>query len=261
MVKPYTTCRDNEVVVDGGDLAGHSSECNAKEEHCLSLVRAFVETRDCSCKEVDDSTLRRFLRARNLDVEKAGLLFLKYLQWKKSFVPKGYISEAEIQSDVAQNKTFLAGFDKKGRPVALVYGARHFQNSKPGGVDDFKRYCVYTLDKIIARMPSAQENFVAIGDVKGWGYSNSDIRGYLGALSVMQDCYPERLGKLFIVNAPKIFMTVWKMIYPFIDDNTKTKIVFVDKKQLKSTLLEDIDESQLPDVYGGKLPLTPIQDA
>ncbi|KAK9668992.1 hypothetical protein RND81_13G101400 [Saponaria officinalis] len=234
---------------------------NAKEQHNLSLMRSFVESRDPSFKEVDDSTLKRFLRSRNQDVEKAALLFLKYVQWKKIFVPKGYISESEIQHDVAQNKTFVAGFDKKGRPVAIIYGARHFQNSKPGGVDDFKRYIVYTLDKIIARMPPGQEKFVAIGDIKGWGYANSDIRGYLGALSVMQDCYPERLGKLYIVHAPKIFMTVWKIIYPFIDDNTKTKIVFVDKKQLKSTLLEDIDDSQLPDIYGGKLSLTPIQDA
>lgn len=38
------------------------------------------------------------------------------------------------------------------------------------------------------------------------------------------------------------------------------QIVFVEKKKMKSTLLEDIDESQLPDIYGGKLPLVYIQD-
>lgn len=63
-----------------------------------------------------------------------------------------------------------------------------------------------------------------IGDLKGWGYSNSDLRAYLGALSILQDYYPERLGKLFIVHAPYIFMTVWKIVYPFIDNNTKKKV-------------------------------------
>ncbi|KAK9684363.1 hypothetical protein RND81_10G205100 [Saponaria officinalis] len=232
-----------------------------KELHRLSLLRVFVESRDPSSKDEDDLMLRRFLRARDLDVEKAASLFLKYLKWKKSFVPKGYISEDEIRFDLEHNKMFLGGLDKQGRPIAVVYGGRHFQNSKAGGLDDFKRFCVYTLEKIISRMPPGQEKFVAIADVKGWGYSNSDIRGYLGALSVLQDCYPERLGKMFIVHAPRVFMTAWKMIYPFIDDNTKRKIAFVDSKHLKSTLLEDIDESQIPDVYGGKLPLTPIQDA
>lgn len=36
------------------------------------------------------------------------------------------------------------------------------------------------------RMPGGQEKFVCIGDLKGWGYSNSDIRGYLAALSILQ---------------------------------------------------------------------------
>lgn len=35
-------------------------------------------------------------------------------------------------------------------------------------------------------MPRGQEKFVCIGDLKGWGYSNSDIRGYLAALSILQ---------------------------------------------------------------------------
>ena len=38
------------------------------------------------------------------------------------------------------------------------------------------------------------------------------------------------------------------------------QIIFVENKKLRSTLLDDIDESQLPDVYGGKLSLVPIQD-
>ncbi|XP_074316500.1 uncharacterized protein LOC141652800 [Silene latifolia] len=244
----------------GDDVNGDEGK-TIKEQHKISLMRAYVESRDPASKEEDDLMLRRFLRARDLDVEKASSLFLKYLKWKKSFMPNGHISEDEIKYDLSQNKLFIGGLDKIGRPITLVYGGRHFQNPKSGGLDEFKKFCAYTLEKIIGRMPPGQEKFTAIADVKGWGYSNSDIRGYLGALSVLQDCYPERLGKMFIVHAPKVFMTVWKMIYPFIDDNTKKKIVFVDSKQLKSTLLEDIEESQIPDVYGGKLPFTPIQDA
>lgn len=36
------------------------------------------------------------------------------------------------------------------------------------------------------------------------------------------------------------------------------QIVFVENKKLKSTLLEDIDESLTPDIYGGRLPLVPV---
>lgn len=39
------------------------------------------------------------------------------------------------------------------------------------------------------------------------------------------------------------------------------QIVFVENKKLKSTLLEEIEESQIPDIYGGQMPLVPIQNS
>jgi hypothetical protein len=39
------------------------------------------------------------------------------------------------------------------------------------------------------------------------------------------------------------------------------QILFVDNKRIKSTLLEEIDESQLPEIFGGQLPLVPVQDS
>nr|XP_023885340.1 phosphatidylinositol transfer protein 3-like [Quercus suber] len=225
----------------------------------IRLMRSFVETQDPCSKEVDDLMIRRFLRARDLNVEKASALFLKYLKWRQTFVPNGSISASELPHEIAQNKMFIQGFDKTGRPIAVVLGARHFQTE--GGIEEFKRFVVYGLDKLCSRMPPGQEKFVFIADLEGWGYSNSDIRAYLGALSILQDFYPERLGKVFIIHAPYIFMTVWKIVYPFIDKNTKKKILFVENKSLKSTLLEEIDESQLPEIYGGQLPLVPTQDS
>ncbi|XP_021731850.1 random slug protein 5-like [Chenopodium quinoa] len=240
---------------------GKEIKDNSMEQHKVSLMRTMVDRRDPSAKEADDLMLRRFLRARDLDVEKAAGLFLRYLKWRRTFVPNGFISETEIEYDLGHKKMFLQGFDKQGRPINVVLGSKHFQNPKPGGLDEFKRFCVYSLDKICSRIPPGQEKYLGIADLQGWGYSNSDVRAYIGVLSLLQECYPERLGKMLIVHAPRIFMTVWKIICPFIDEKTKTKMVFVENRHLKSTLLEHIDESQLPDIYGGKLPLVPIQDA
>ncbi|PIA32846.1 hypothetical protein AQUCO_04300047v1 [Aquilegia coerulea] len=234
---------------------------NGKEQHELVLMRTYVESQDPTTKEVDDKTLRRFLRARDLNVEKASAMFLKYLNWRRVFIPNGSISESEISNELAQKKVFLQGHDKEGRPIEVVFGAKHFPNKTKGGLEEFKRFVVYALEKICSRMPGDQEKFTAIGDGQGWGYSNFDLRAYLGALSILQDCYPERLGKLYLVHVPVIFMTAWKIISPFIDSNTRNKIVFVEDKKLTSTLLEAIDESQLPEIYGGKLQLVPIQES
>ncbi|XVE63784.1 hypothetical protein DITRI_Ditri07aG0047800 [Diplodiscus trichospermus] len=246
--------------VDCSKETGQESlEISEMEMTKISLMRTKVEQKDPSSKAIDDLTSRRFLRARDLDVEKASAMLLKYLKWKRDFVPNGSISESEVTNEIEQNKMFLQGSDKKGRPISVLLAARHFQRN--GGVDEFKRFIVYSFDKIFARMPPGQEKFVVIGDLEGWGYANSDIRAYLAAISLVQDYFPERLEKMFIVHAPYIFMKAWKIVCPFIDQKTRKKIVFVDNKTLKSTLLEEIEESQLPETYGGKLPLVPIHES
>ncbi|KAF6141550.1 hypothetical protein GIB67_035731 [Kingdonia uniflora] len=233
---------------------------NEVEHKKVELMRTLVEKQDPTSKEADDFMIRRFLRARDLDVEKASTLFLKYLKWRRTFMPKGFIPASDIPNELSQKKMFLQGFDKKGRPISVAFGGRHVPSKDKGGLDEFKRFIVFNLEKICARMPNGQEKFVGIADCEGWGFSNCDIHGFVGGLHILQDCYPERLGKMFIVHAPYVFMAAWKIIYPFIDSNTKKKIVFVENKKLKSTFLEDIDESQLPEIYGGKLPLVPLQD-
>ena len=92
-------------------------------------------------------------------------------------------------------------------------------------------------------------------DLKGWGYSNCDIRGYVAGLNIMQSYYPERLGQVFLIHVPYMFMAAWKMVYPFIDERTRKKIVFVADKDLETTLRDAIDDSQLLEEYGGKLKL------
>jgi len=88
-------------------------------------------------QEVDDQTIIRFLRARDLNIKKASALFLKFLKWRRTFAPNGSISASEVPNEIAQNKMFLQGFDKEGRPIMVVLGARHFQNK--GGIEEFKR--------------------------------------------------------------------------------------------------------------------------
>ncbi|OIT19326.1 PREDICTED: random slug protein 5-like [Nicotiana attenuata] len=231
-----------------------------EEKNKICLMRALVEKQDPSSKEVDDFEIRRFLRARDLNVDKASAMLLKCLKWKKSIAPNGFISASEIPNQIAHNKMFMQGVDKQGRPIAVVLGGRHFQN-KLGGPDEFKRFVVLALDKLCSRTSPGREKFVVIGDLQGFGYSNSDARAYIGALSILQDCYPERLGKLIVVHVPYLFWTMWKIVYPFIDNKTKKKITFVENKRLMTTLLEDIDESQIPEIYGGKMPLVPIHEA
>ncbi|KAM0856819.1 hypothetical protein ACQ4PT_048874 [Festuca glaucescens] len=183
-------------------------------------------------------------------------MLLKFLAWRREAVPDGTIRAEQVREVIADEKVSMAGVDRAGRPVMLAFPARHFPAKRD--MATFKRFIVYLLDSICARMPRGQEKFMCIVDLKGWGYTNCDVRAYIAAIEIMQNYYPERLGKALMIHVPYLFMKAWNMVKPFIDANTKDKFVFIDDKKLEETLKRELDESQVPEMYGGKLTPVPL---
>ncbi|KAH7315500.1 hypothetical protein KP509_21G052000 [Ceratopteris richardii] len=227
------------------------------ETEKVEKLRSRLNEAAPQAEDVDLRTLRRFLRARDQNVEKALKFLLQHLKWLQDFKPLGFIKESEIRNELNKEKIFLQGVDKKGRPVGLILASRHFSADR--NLEEFKRFVVYGFDKAIASLSDDQEKFVLIADLEGYGLKNMDIRGYLAILDILQNHYPERLGKLYMLHVPKIFERAWKVVYRFIDPNVREKILFVNDNQVAETLSQDIDISQLPKQYGGMLELKPIQ--
>lgn len=250
-----TTCNSVEKGNDGGLNFDNSISDAVRTK--LRQMRDVIEKEDPSSKVTDDDTLRRFLYARELNVEKASAMFAKYRKWRQTFVPLGYIPETMIRDELMKNSVHMQGFDKRGRPIAVIFLARHIPCRKT--IENLKCHFVYIFDKMSASS-RGQTKFTIIADFDGWTYKNVDIRGAIAVLEILQDYYPERLGKVYLIHRPYIFWAAWKIVSPFIDQVTREKIVFVEDKHLNETLLNDIDESQLPEIYGGKLPLVKIQD-
>jgi hypothetical protein len=77
-------------------------------------------------QEVDNLTLRRFLRARDHDVDKASAMFLKFLKWRREAAPGGSVPEEQVRRELAQDKVCMGGVDRAGRPFLVAFPARHF---------------------------------------------------------------------------------------------------------------------------------------
>nr|ABK22993.1 unknown [Picea sitchensis] len=214
-----TTCYSVEKLIDGGSNFDNSISDAVRTK--LRLMRDIIEKEDPSSKIIDDATLQRFLYARELNVEKASEMFAKYRKWRQSFVPLGYIPETMICDELMKNSAYMQGFDKRGRPIAVILLGRHIPCRKT--IENLKRHYVYIFDKMSASSSRGQTKFTIIADFDGWTYKNVDIRGAIAVLEILQ-------------------------------------IVFVEDKHFKETLLNDIDESQLPEIYGGKLPIVKVQD-
>lgn len=65
--------------------------------------------------------------------------------------------------------------------------------------------------------------------------------------------YPERAGKVLVVNVPSWFKMIWTVVKPMIDEVTLAKIAILrGKKEVYRALLEIMDEKCIPPEYGGK---------
>lgn len=96
------------------------------------------------------------------------------------------------------------------------------------------------------------ETCCTIMDLKGVGLGKApSVYGYLKSASNMsQNYYPERLGKLFVINAPWGFATVWSVVKGWIDPVTVQKIHILGSGYQKE-LLQHVPAESLPKAFGG----------
>ncbi|KAI9101058.1 CRAL-TRIO domain-containing protein [Phlyctochytrium arcticum] len=94
---------------------------------------------------------------------------------------------------------------------------------------------------------------IVIFDCTGLGIWQFNMTG-LFLLKAVSDLdsrvYPERLGKLFIVNTPGLFSKAWNIIKGWLDKRILEKI-FICGIDYKEVLLQHVDAENLPDFLGG----------
>lgn len=97
------------------------------------------------------------------------------------------------------------------------------------------------------------ETCCSIMDLKGVGISRvSSVYGYVKmASAISQNYYPERLGKLYLINAPFGFSTVFSVVKGFLDPVTVNKI-HVLGAGYQSELLAQVPKENLPKQFGGE---------
>ena len=79
------------------------------------------------------------------------------------------------------------------------------------------------------------------------------IRALLRIIEIVEANYPETMGRLLIVRAPRVFPVLWTLISPFIDENTRQKFMIYGGNDYKGPggLVDFIDEKYIPDFLGG----------
>ena len=96
------------------------------------------------------------------------------------------------------------------------------------------------------------ETCCTIMDLKGVGITSiPSVYGYVRqASAISQNYYPERLGKLYLINAPWGFSGAFNVVKGFLDPVTVDKI-HVLSSNYKKDLLAQVPAENLPAEFGG----------
>lgn len=99
---------------------------------------------------------------------------------------------------------------------------------------------------------SLLETCCTIMDLKGVGITKvSSVYSYVRqASAISQNYYPERLGRLYLINAPWGFSTVFSVVKGWLDPVTVDKIHVLGTGYQKE-LLDQVPAENLPKIFGG----------
>lgn len=72
-------------------------------------------------------------------------------------------------------------------------------------------------------------------------------------IELVEANYPETMGRLLIVRAPRVFPVLWTLVSPFIDENTRNKFLIYGGNDYQGPggLTDYIDISYIPDFLDG----------
>lgn len=201
-----------------------------------------------------DACLKRYLEARNWNVEKSKKMLEESLHWRSTFKPEE-IRWHDVANEGETGKVYRANFhDRNGRPVLILRPGK--QNTS--GADNQLRHLVYLIENAILNLPDGQEQMSWLIDFSGWSLNtNVPIKTARDTIYILQNHYPERLAVAFLYHPPRIFEAFWKIVKYFLDTKTSQKVKFVYPKNKDSVELMSsfFDVENLPIELGGKAKL------
>jgi len=217
-------------------------------------------------KDKNDAACLRFLRARNYDVLKSVEMYNAYKKWRADNHVDGILHESYPVERSKWPHAFH-GVDKMGRPILIerigCVDVKRLMEKDHVDIHKLLRGHIRTQEYLCAMHDECSlkegrliENSVTILDLEGCGllkHLNSHAREYFGSLAAIgQNYYPERMGRMLVINAPRAFPMAWNFVSCLLDRNTQVKIeVLSSAQQARQRLLELIDEKNLPKYMGG----------
>ncbi|EKF27769.1 cytosolic factor SEC14, putative,phosphatidylinositol/phosphatidylcholine transfer protein, putative [Trypanosoma cruzi marinkellei] len=207
-----------------------------------------------------DFELVKFCIARNFDMQAVYTMLEKHFEWLEEFKPSydEYFPDSMCEDypcgyggtcDYDNNIIYCERPCNAGKLTANEYMERY----SPAAIMRWHACAMEMGKKILKESNYKYKRVCYIVDLTNVGLSTSRSLISFGRTiaSVDQANYPEHLGRLFLVNCPKVFTLVWKLLRFFIDAETNRKVHFVPPGDGLKYLKQFMPEEAIPDFAGG----------
>lgn len=237
-----------------------------QESKLVQLRHSIEELRGSSVPGY--ATLLRFLRATEFSVEKAREMLTQSLHWRKKHQIDKLLDEYEMPQVV---KDYFPGgwhhFDKDERPLYILrLGQMDVKGLlKSIGEDELLLLALHICEEGLHLMEEATTvwehpvlQWTLLIDLEGLNMRHlwrPGIKALLRIIEIVEANYPETMGRVLIIRAPRCFPILWTLISTFINENTRKKFIFYCgsdyQEQGSGGLSEYINQEFIPEFLGG----------
>ncbi|XP_077414497.1 SEC14-like protein 1 isoform X2 [Vanacampus margaritifer] len=235
------------------------------QESCLIRLRHWLQETNKG-KTPKDQHVLRFLIATDFNFDKARELLCQSLTWRKQH-------QVDFLLDSWQRPQLLQDYytggwhhnDRDGRPLYIL---------RLGHMDTKGLMRALTEDVLVRQvvvvneegLRRCEENTAIFGqpircwtclvDLEGLNMRHlwrPGLKALLRIIEVVEANYPETLGRLFMLKAPRVFPIIWTLVSPLINENTRKKFLVYSANDYQGPggLVDYIDQTFIPDFLGG----------
>tara|TARA_Y100001970_G_scaffold112595_1_gene140500 strand:+ start:909 stop:1418 length:510 start_codon:yes stop_codon:yes gene_type:complete len=159
---------------------------------------------------------------------------------------KNVISKKRFEYTDSILEQFCYLYDSEKYKYAVVcIDAKHFVKIKlkknPNGYDKVYAHMVKILQNAlkIANEKYNSQEFIVFVDMKGSGMKQFDITFSKTLIVILENTFTDNLKYCIVKNAPRLFKMIYKIIYPFIDKDTRKKFMFEKKGKISKINIEN----------------------
>jgi hypothetical protein len=206
-----------------------------------------------------DGYLLRYIRTKKYDLESGKELMQKMVDWRKENNIDNLKPDKQFMKEFPVD---VEGVDKEGRPVMLIDWTGDVRKVVVAGKrKPFALHLISGMESVerkVRELNTHNNNTQWIGIYDFNKFTTPThlcvqcLPTYLDHALAEENYYPLAAKEYFIINAPRIFQTVLRLVGPILQDTLDRITTFgSNRDEWKAPILARINADQLPPQFGG----------